>query len=65
MEDNSIPCNVIKTFLWIKATKRWGSSNIFKLQMALTQSCKKYQHVCVSNQIPQLLKGGIDYWGIG
>jgi hypothetical protein len=32
--------------------------------MALAQSCKKYQLVCVDTQIPQLLKGGIDQWGV-
>jgi hypothetical protein len=32
--------------------------------MALASRVKTHRHVCVSNQIPQLLTGGIDQWGV-
>jgi hypothetical protein len=64
MEDTCIICNVIETFWWKKMTKVeiWGPSSLFKLQMALAQRVKSHWHVCVSNQIFQLLKGRIDHW---
>ncbi len=64
MEDAYIICNVIETFWRKKMTKveRWGPSSPFKLQMALAQCVKSHWHVCVRNQIFQLLKGGIDHW---
>jgi hypothetical protein len=40
-------------------------SSPFKLQMALAQSCKNTLAFCVDIQIPQLLMGGIDQWGVG
>ncbi len=67
MEDVYIFCNVIKKIYWKKVTKieKGGPSSPCKLQMELHHHVKTHWFVFVDIQIPQLLMGGIDQWGVG
>jgi hypothetical protein len=62
MEDAYILCNVIETFWRKKVTKvkRWIVLIPFKLKWHRHNCVRTHRHVCVNNQILQLLSEGID-----
>jgi hypothetical protein len=66
MEHACILCNVIETF-WqrkLTKTKRWRHSGLFKIRMALAQSCKNISTCLCRHPNTSIAKGRNWLWGV-